>query len=400
MKNFRKTVLWLFVGLLSLGQLQRVELQQFNSAVSFYFHDIFILFFIFHTVFTNFVEIKNYININLLKNKKALLFSSLLLFSLIINVLSTRDYISVLYFLRLILYIIFGFSLNVLIKNNKYNPEYLKFQLFSVGLISLFLGSLQFIFIKDTRFLSIFGWDDHYARLISTYFDPGFTGIIFLLTLLIGLSCTYIKNNKIKLITVLLFVWGIILTFSRASYLALFVSLFILTISHLKITLATAQKASIGLFLITCLIVIAPKPYGEGVNLLRTSTITARIAAISQQLSSLSARTLIIGNGPFSEKNSLNYQVDTNNKIIPSHSRMPDNLFINILLSSGVFGLLIFISLLFDWAKKIKSKDKYLFAGFIALIIHSQFSNSLLQPFVLLILLGGIATLASSKKIL
>nr|MBP7843049.1 hypothetical protein [Candidatus Woesebacteria bacterium] len=323
MKNFRKILLWILVGLLSLGQLQRIELSQFNSAVSIYFHDILIIFIIFHVLFTNFKEIKLIVINYLKKEKKVLLFLFLLLFLQLLNIIS-GDYISLLYSLRLFLYIIFGISLSILIKNNKYDVEYFKFQLFSVGVISLFLGFLQYIFIKDTRFLSIFGWDDHYARLISTYFDPGFTGIIFLLTLLIGLSCKYIQNNTVKIITVVLFIWGIILTFSRASYLALIVSLLLLTTSYLRITIDSAKKIVIGLLFIALLILLAPKPYGEGVDLLRTSTITARIAAISKQLTSLSPKTLILGNGLFSEKNSLNYQLNEKNQLIPSHSRMPD----------------------------------------------------------------------------
>ncbi len=396
MKNFRKILLWILVGLLSLGQLQRVELQQFNSSISFYFHDLFIIFFIFHVVFTDFSTIKELIINYLKKEKKVQLFTSLILFSLTINILG-GDYISLLYFFRLILYIIFGISLISLIKNNKYDSEYLKFQLFSIGIISLFLGFLQYIFIKDTRFLSIFGWDDHYARLISTYFDPGFSGIIFLFTLLMGLSCKYVKNNNIKIISILLFIWGIILTFSRASYLALVVSSLILTVTHLKITLATIKKVALGIILIIFLIILAPKPFGEGVDLLRTSTITARIAAMSQQLTKFTPQTILIGNGLFSEKNSLNYQNNSKNQLISSHSRLPDNLFINILLSSGVFGLLLFLIILFDWSTKLKQKDTYLFAGFVALIIHSQFSNTLLQPFVFLILIGGIATVTKGK---
>lgn len=398
MKNFRKIILWILVGLLSLGQLQRIELSQFNSAVSIYFHDILIIFIIFHVLFTNFKDIKLTVINYLKKEKKVLLFLFLLLFSHLLNIIS-GDYISLLYSLRLFLYITFGISLSILIKNNKYDAEYFKFQLFSVGVISLFLGFLQYIFIKDTRFLSIFGWDDHYARLISTFFDPGFTGIIFLLTVLIGLSCKYIQNNTVKIITVAVFIWGIILTFSRASYLALIVSLLLLTTSYLKITTDSAKKIVIGLLFIAFLILLAPKPYGEGVNLLRTSTITARIAAISKQLTSLSPKTLILGNGLFSEKNSLNYQLNEKNQLIPSHSRMPDNLFINVLLSTGIFGLLLFVSLLYDWAKRIRLKNSYIYAGFIALLVHSQFSNSLLQPFILLLLLGGIATLTTPKKI-
>ncbi len=392
MKNFRKILLWVLVGLLSLGQLQRIELQQLNSTVSLYFHDALIIFFIFHVLFTNFIRFKNIIIDYLKKEKKLQLFIGLTIFSLVINILNTGDYISVLYLLRLFIYIIFGFSLLFLIKNNKYNAEYLKFQFFSVGLIGLFLGFLQFIFIKDTRFLSIFGWDDHYARLIGTYFDPGFTGIIFLLTLLIGLSSKYLQKSIVKIALSLFFIWGIILTFSRASYLALVMSLLIIVLLNIKITEIPVKKILTGLAFIVVLVILAPKPYGEGVNLFRTSTITARTTAFTQQLTKLTPQTILIGNGPFSEKNSLNYQQNKTNQIIPSHSRVPDNIFITVLLSTGVFGLLLFVTLLFDWAKKLRTKDTYLFAGFVSLLGHTQFSNSLLQPFVLLILLGGIVS--------
>lgn len=391
MKIFRKVLLWIFVGLISLGQLQRIEFNQFNIAI--YLHDIFIILWLVQVLLTSPISFIKYL-INFFKqDKKLKLLLSLSIFSLAINFFQSSDLISLIYFARLLTYIIFGFSLSFLVKNNKIEAEYLKFQVFSIGLLSLLLGFIQFIFIKDTRFLSILGWDDHYARLISTFFDPGFTGIIFLLTLLIGMSSKYLQNKKVQLLILISFLWGITLTFSRASYLATIISFLIIAVSQISLNKDLIKKLFLGSMVFALLVILAPKPWGEGVNLFRTSTIKARYESIYKQLSIFSPQTILIGNGPFSQKNSLNYnspnQSDFN---LPSHSRVPDNIFINVLLSIGVFGLILFIKQLIKWARSLKKKDIFLFAGFIGLLVHTQFNSSLIQPFVLLILLSGIAS--------
>lgn len=392
----RKIALWIFVGLISIGQLQRIELTQIN--LSIYLHDIFILFWIFHTLFTTPLTFLYYIYNYLKNNKKILLFSILGVISLILNIILLRDYISILYFLRLMTYIIFGFTLIFQIKNKKIEAEYLKFQIFSIGLFSLFLGFIQYILIKDTRFLAILGWDDHYARMISTYFDPGFTGIIFVLTLFIGLTSKYLQNNIIKTIFFFLFILGIILTFSRASYLALIIGLLFLLVTKNKISKINIKLIFLSLALIPLLIILVPKPLGEGIDLLRTASINARIKSLKQQIATIDTKTFIIGNGPYSVKNSLYYGKLINNNLMPSHSRLPDNIFINILLSTGVFGLILFILIIKDWLIQLKNLDSSLFAAFTALLIHTQFNSSLIQPFVLLVFLGSVASIIKLKS--
>lgn len=403
MKVFRKIVLWMLVGLLSLGQLQRIELQYFGLNFAVYLHDIVITAFIFHILFTDPITYFRYIFESIKNNKIIVILLGITTTSFITNFIFTPDFTQLAYVFRLIVYILFGMLLAFLIKNKKYESEYLGFQFFSIGLFSLFLGFLQFILIKDTRFLSILGWDDHYARLISTYFDPTFTGIIFVVSLLIGLSNKFLQNKYLKLVQILLFSWGIILTFSRASYLALIIALAIVFLYSIE-----TKKLVFGFLSFLFLIFLAPKPFGEGVNLLRTSTITARTNAFTSQLLHLSPQTVLIGNGLFSKKNSLDFQYissaesqDTSvivKQIIPSHSRMPDNVFINILLSTGIFGLLAFLVFISHYSRTIKKKNIYLFACFIALLVHSQFSNSLFQPFVLLVFLGAVVTLDQTKK--
>lgn len=394
--SIKKILLWILVGLLSLGQLQRIELTGVFQGINFYLHDLVIIFFIFHVVFTNFTRFTTYLK-KYWKNKKIeTFFICFAVFSVIINYSITPDFSQLLYILRLTTYIFFGFTLRYLVTKKEYKTEYLQFQVFSVGLLALILGFLQYLFIQDTRFLSILGWDDHFGRLIGSYFDPGFTGLIFLLTLLIGLKNSFLQHKALKLLLVITFSWGIVLTFSRATYLALLLVLVLISLDSIKKTGRKIKQFGIGLSFFLVLIFLAPKPYGEGVNLLRTSTIIARATAIQEQLQLVSVKTFLIGNGVFSQKNSLTttgQEATEIPAIIPSHSRIPDNIFINVLLSTGVIGVVLFSLLLIKWSRELSASDIYVFAGFAALILHSQFSNSLLQPFVLLIFLASTATI-------
>ena len=84
-------------------------------------------------------------------------------------------------------------------------------------------------------------------------------------------------------------------------------------------------------------------------------------------------------------------------KPIPSHSRIPDNFFINVLLSTGIFGTGLTIFIIIKWLMKIVKIDPELGMAILAALIHSQFNNSVLQPFILLMLLGGIASLKTKQ---
>ncbi len=399
MKTKSKTLrllLWFFIGLLSLGQLERIEW----SSNATYLHDLFI--FCWLTIYlTNAIKNKlyqkqsiNYFNFN----KSYLLetiFFSLVLLTTFFNTIINQDIVAVLYLVRLTFYLIFAVSLRNLVKQKLISTKYLRFQFFSFGLLVLLLGLLQFIFLPDTRFLAILGWDDHYHRLISTIFDPGFTGTILVITYLYLLSLK-ITNKLTSYLVSLLFFLGIALTFSRASYLSLI--FVILTIPVAKIG-CYKQKHRIyysltSLLVFFIFILIIPKPTGEGVRLSRTSTIDARKNSIHHQLNSLTPTTIIIGNGLFSKKNTqakANYTIQT-------HSRIPDNLFINLLLSTGISGTFIAILLGYKYLKRLYKIEKEVTLAILSTIIHSQFNNSLLHPFVLLLLLGGLASIKLTQK--
>jgi len=399
--RLRKILLWTFVGLLALGQFQRIELGGNFKGINIYLHDIFIFFWLIRFVFVEKLSLtfgKFSLKKTISKYKIESIFTGITITGIILNVLINQDLISLLYLLRLGSYILFCLSLKQLVTKKLITRSELRFKFFGAGIIILFLGFGQLITINDTRFLAILGWDDHLNRLISTIFDPGFTGIILVISLMYFYSLPKMGNNfKIfenKIINALIslcFFFGIALTFSRASYLALAVALLTLDIIKRKSLLSLFRKALI--FIVIVLII--PKPGGEGVDLVRTSTITARTSAIQYELDSVTPKTLLIGNGLFSKQNSLE-----KSELLPSHSRIPDNFLVNLLLSTGQIGTAIALYILFKWGVKISKQDPELGVAIIATFVHAQFINSIFQPFVLLMLLGGIAsikTISSSK---
>ncbi|MBU0974705.1 hypothetical protein KKD03_03325 [Patescibacteria group bacterium] len=394
----RKILLWIFVGLLSLGQFQRIELGGNFGGINIYFHDIFIFLWLINFAFIkkiNLIHSKNFLQKTIKKYKIEAIFTGIAIMGITLNVLLNKDVISLLYTLRLISYILFSLTLKYLVSNKLLDKSELRFKFFGTGLIILLIGFLQLATIKDTRFLAVLGWDDHLNRLISTIFDPGFTGIILVISLLyfyslktIGKNFKILGNNIVSILITLSFFLGIALTFSRATYLALVVAL--LTLGIIKKKTFTTSFLKIIIFI--AIVFLIPKPGGEGVDLARTSTITARTSVLQYEISIIAPKTLFIGNGLFSEQNSLE-----KNKFIPSHSRMPDNFLINLLLSTGLTGTGIAIYILIKWVVKISKLDPELSVAILATLIHAQFNNSAFQPFVLLMVLGGITSIKTKN---
>jgi len=418
-----KYLLWFFIGLLSLGQLQRLEL----PLLSFYLHDIFIILWLLTHSFLCFTKklncksslktsnsnkkiggsinkITSWLKNHYLETSFLFLITLSSLFNLIIN----NDVLSILYVSRVLLYIAFALSLKNLVSQRRISSNYLRFQFLSFGLLILLLGFLQIIFLPDTRFLAVFGWDDHLNRLISTIFDPGFTGIILVITYLYFLSLNKATNIKYYLVTFMLFL-GIALTFSRASYLSLIFIILSLPILQMKKNKMLSIKKykekriekysfkkSIALpLLFLSLVLIIPKSTGEGVKLARTSTIASRTESLSDEVNSITLKTIIIGNGLFSKQNTN----AKNHQGIATHSHMPDNILANLFLSTGIIGTILALILTAKYLNILYKLEIETTLAILTTILHAQFNNSLLQPFVLLLLLGGLSSIKRVKKI-
>jgi len=263
------------------------------------------------------------------------------------------------------------------------------------------LGILQYIFIPDTRFLRLLNWDDHYYRMIGTIFDPNFLGI--LLVILIGFCWFVYQQSANKwqpyiLAIILLLSFTQAFTISRASYLA-FLGFLAWICLHVYLTNKNRQKQfftwSFSLIMVLFGVLgyfIAPKPGGEGVNITRTSTIEARQVYLNTQVINLDTQTVLIGQGLFWRQESSPDSL--------SRGLLPDNLGMLFIQGGGVIGLVLAVSVLYLIFRYLQHRSVIFAALLLAVLIHSQFNNTLLQPFVFLYLgTGYIFLLQLPKKI-
>ena len=250
---------------------------------------------------------------------------------------------STFYLLRLFIYPSVYFSVKLL-SGKKVFP-YVCFSLFTFS----FLGLLQYFFFPDMRFLKLLGFDDHYFRLIGSFYDPNFSGAVFA-----GVSLVFISLGQwlVALPTIFL----LALTFSRASYLVFFLGLVFVFVSKKNWTIL------FNFLLLAILLVMIPKPFGEGVNLLRTFSIFSRLDSWWDGLS-LFVQRPVFGWG----YNTL--------RSIRGERFQIDNSFVFLAATTGLIGLLSFFNLLKNVLFQTKYPPQKLFV--FALLTHSLFNNSL-----------------------
>lgn len=372
--DFFTLIFTLFWLVFSLGQLQRIQLQ---GDFAFYLHDIIITFFVVGFLWQNKNNIFNLKKTSWPKYQLELGFLALVIVGMFIGWGEERiTPKSWLYLLRLVDYSLFVYALQKV--KLAYKP-YLG--LIISGTLIGFWGLWQYLVIPDVRFLNIFGWDNHYYRLISTIFDPAFTGMILVLTVglwqrLINHQPTY---HQIGWLIQTILILAIAATFSRASYLALS----LLTVHQWLTTNQKIKWSFLGIFFLLTVILL-PKPGGEGINLARTSTLEARSENIQENLIMLQGSQWLWGRGLFN--NDAQKTSYTSN-----HAQLPDNLLILVINGTGLIGLTLFSLLTFKWLKIFYKQDNLWSILLITVLTHSMFNNTLLQPFVFL-------SLFSSKK--
>ena len=318
-----RVLILLIFGLLSLGQFQRIEL---SSRAALYFHDF--LFLLLPLILIIFFW-KN--TLELLKKdsliRAVVLFVSILMLSLIPCILEGDKavFIGIAYLFRLLLYFSLYVFAKVLIMRNIIRRNEVKLSIVGLGFALSFFGLLQYVFLPDTRFLYLLGWDDHYYRVISTLFDPGFTALLILVSIILTLN---IKTKRIMLKSMVLGTMyiALLLTYSRAVYLAYLISLSYLFLRNRQKTLL------LWIFSLPILILLLPRPASEGARLERTASIQARGENIVSTFNNLDTiKDWIIGKGWYMAR----VYRDNDVKPIPSHSSTPDNSYLHVLESLG-----------------------------------------------------------------
>ena len=282
------------------------------------------------------------------------------------------------YLLRLISYFyLFAILWNFLKKHAGFKDTVFKGLILSSAFIAVF-GWLQYLRYPDLRSLLYFNWDEHLLRMVGGFLDPTFTGIFLVFGVVLS-TLRFLKEKKKDMLLFTLFLLvSLAFTYSRASYLALGVSLVAISLFQKKFK----EIVLLGAIFIL-IIFLLPKGVGEGVKLGRVSSIYAKTQNYQESLK-LAKISPIFGigyNNVCLAKGTYLGQTDEG-----SHSCSGlDASLLFLLVTSGVTGVFSFANLISILAKNLK-KDIYgkafVLCG-VALLVHSLFANSLFYSWVM-----------------
>ena len=257
-----------------------------------------------------------------------------------------------------------------------------------VGVVTAVSAWFGYFAFPDFKAFEVWGWDDHLYRLIGTFLDPGFTGIILVFGFLSAYFVYLSKKDKIYFYFAAFIFISILFTYSRSSYLALIFS-FPVLLRRSK----TGFKKTLALFCIIFAvgIYLLPRPYGEGVKLTRVSSIEARLLNYRQTFEIFKSSP-VFGVG---YNNICNVRVVLHRDDPSSHScKGADSSILFLLATTGIVGFTFFVYFVRRVLKKAHGHHAkpLLISSLVALFVHSLFVNSLVYPWVM----GWVAILIPS----
>lgn len=255
--------------------------------------------------------------------------------------------------------------------------------LFFLGLITVILGYIQYLFYSNLKNLYYLGWDDHLYRMFSIFLDPNFAGAFFVLYFLFLFNLTFenYKNKKLQLVYgffAALTLISVFLTYSRSAFVMLVICVCIFLILKKKI-----MYIAIVILTLTLITFVLPKAYKtEGTNFLRTASSEARIGSFYQTMN-VFERNPVLGVGFNAYRYAKNRYGFTFGNWQESHSdATADNSFAFVLATTGIIGFSFFI---FMWYRilALRRNSALIISSVVALFINSLFINSLFYVFFL-----------------
>lgn len=298
--------------------------------------------------------------VNLFKNHK--IKNKFFLYFIFFSLISARfsNLISFFYFIRL------AVLLSFFIFPPKFSQKFKQFFVIII-VANILFGLIQYFLWPNFTYFSALNWDPHLFRLVSTFFDPTFTGLIYLLFII------FLFFQSLPFYYFIIPYLALSLTYSRSSLLSFLIAFFIIAKQYQK-----PRIFFICLLIFLSTIFILPRLEGEGTKLERTSSILAKIENYKEGISIFS-KNPVFGVG----YNNLKYARNLSNN--PSHSTYGfDGSLLTILTTTGLIGFILFVLGLREYFQKTDSLHRILL---ITIMFHSLFSNSLLYPFVIFCLL-------------
>lgn len=283
-----------------------------------------------------------------------------------------------LYLVRLVAYFYFGVYVWNFVKRRKDNKKLLLDSLLSVSVVSAIFGWIQYFNFPALKPFMVWGWDEHLYRLVGTFLDPTFLGLIIVFGLIVSIY-RYIDSRERKNIFIAIFLLvSLAFTYSRASYLAFLAGVGVICFCRKMFK----QFLLLVLGLIV-LIFILPTSKNTILRFTREFSALARIENYTQTLQ-IFKMSPVFGVGYdnlcLAKSGSVGY-ID-----FQSHSCSgSDSSLLFILATTGIVGFLIFIFAIYKiWISW--SRNYYfliLISSTIALVVHSLFSNSMFYPWIM-----------------
>lgn len=367
-----------FLLSLSLGQLGRLPLPQ--KEIGLYAPDILLTLTIFSYLFYLFQNKKSLPRISLFNPIFCFVFLGFISLVLSLRLFSKEEiFIGGLYLIRWLAYS-FVYFLSFEIVRVFGKKLIVKF-LVLTGIFLAFFGFLQLLFFPDFSPMVVLGWDPHYYRLLSTFFDPNFCGGFFVLSLSLLVSLYLFEPRKILLFLSLVVYLALLLTYSRSSYFAFLLSMLVIGI------LKERKAALIALLVFFLSLQLNPRAKT------RVEGAIAVDESASQRLTSWESAILVIKKHPLFGVGFNNYRyVQLKYGLVDPESlgghagAGVDSSFLFVWATTGIFGLLAYLWLLGKAAflSYLKAKKDPLSLAFIScfvgVLFHSQFVNSLFFP--------------------
>lgn len=372
MNNLRKYLYYLCIASLIVGPLGVIPLG--IPGINLYFADIIVC-----CLCITWIPYVPQIFKLMQKDKVFVLFGIFVttaIFSLIVSPiqLSLQErFISLLYLLRFTSYAVVYMTCKYLHKEKMITTTATIFYLGTAGTVVSLFGWLQYVLYPDLRNLYYLGWDPHYLRIFSTYFDPNYLGLLLVLTLLALFFSKPILRIWIARIVVLV---TLAFTYSRSSFLSLLAAAVYYSIIKSRILLTISTIVFLALA-----VVLLPRPGGEGVKLERIFSIEQRIVNW-QQAYKIFSNHPVLGVGFNTVRYTRKQYGLISEDWMTSHSQAGfDNSLLFVLATTGIVGMFsygLFLTYFFLQGNILVK------TSFVAVLIHSIFLNSLFFPFIML----------------
>ncbi len=370
----------ILLNLLALAAGQILKLPTGSNSISIYFHDIsLVVLWFFYLVTAR----KNPFSTSTPLTKPIIIFIATMLLSLVASLFIYQPSEVVVGFFYLVRFILYTglFFITYSYLDNRFSSILQDFVVIAALVVAV-LGLLQLIFIPDFTFMAQFGWDPHYGRMVSTFFDPNFSGgllsLIFIPTMAMFLTA---KSNRLAILLSLVIIYtALSQTYSRSSYLAFSFSMVIFSyiLKSWKVALASL------IMIVSLLALTFPRQQ------LETNRGIDRQVSARARLSSWQQGLTIVRDYPILGIGFNNYRLAQKHygflsaAEIDRHSGSGnDSGLMFVLATGGIVGFLAYAYLLFSIFKLCfmglpnNILKLAVGCGLVGLLVHGQFVNSM-----------------------